>query len=130
MTEKSKAKSNQATTQNPPTQPAPPPTQPAPPPTQPAPQPGKAAVDQNQNVETDAYVPTYKVKPEFKEAILKAIGKHPFNQISSIMSAVNVEVIDHNTLTQIINVLGNFPYVEIAPILGNVSAYVEQIVED
>ena len=94
------------------------------------PQPQGPNVDPNQNVETDAYVPTYKVKPEFKQAVLKAVGKHPFNQISSIMNAINVEVMDHNTLTQVINVLGNFPYIEIAPILGNISNYVEQVVDE
>ena len=89
-----------------------------------------AAIDPNQQVETNAYVPTYKVKPEFKDAILKAIGQNPFNQIAGIMNAINVEVIDHNTLTQIINVLGNFPYTSVAGILTNVNNYVEQIVED
>jgi hypothetical protein len=87
-------------------------------------------VDPNQKVETDAYVPTYKVRPEFKTAVLKAIGKYPFNQIASIMNAINVEVMDHNTLTQVINVLGNFPYQDVAPLLSTVNDYVEQIVED
>lgn len=93
-------------------------------------QPQAANVDQTQQVETDAYVPTYKVKPEFKDAVLKAIGQHPFNQIASIMNAINVEVMDHNTLTQVINVLGNFPYTQVAGLLTNVNSYVEQIVED
>lgn len=87
-------------------------------------------VDATQKVETNAYVPTYKVKPEFKDAVLKAIGRHPFNQIAGIINAINVEVIDHNQLTQIINVLGNFPYTEVAGILTNVNAYVEQVVEE
>lgn len=87
-------------------------------------------VDAAQVVETNAYVPTYRVKPEFKDAVLKAIGRHPFNQIAGIMNAINVEVIDHNSLTQVINVLGNFPYTEVAGILTNVNAYVEQIVAD
>ena len=87
-------------------------------------------VDPSQSVETDAYVPTYKVKPEFKQAVLKAIGKYPFNQIAQIMNAINVEVIDHNTLTQIINVLGNFPYQDVAPLLTSIHDYVEQVVED
>ena len=89
-----------------------------------------AQVDPNQQVETQAYVPTYKIKPEFKDVLLKAIGKHSFNEIAQIMNAINVEVIDHNTLTQIINVLGRFPYVEIAGILTNINSYVEQIVEE
>ena len=87
-------------------------------------------VDPNQVVETDAYVPTYKVKPELKAAVMKAIGKYPFNQIAQIMQAINVEVMDHNTLTQVINVLGNFPYQDVAPLLGSVNDYVEQVVED
>ncbi|MFW6310796.1 MAG: hypothetical protein ACOC1K_01020 [Nanoarchaeota archaeon] len=89
-----------------------------------------AQVDPNQGVETNAYVPTYKVKPEFKDAVLKAIGRHPFNQIAQIMQAIDVEVIDHNTLTQVINVLGQFPYTEVAGLLTNVNNYVEQVVED
>lgn len=87
-------------------------------------------VDPNQKVETDAYVPTYKVKPELKQAVLKAIGKYPFNQIAQIMNAINVEVMDHNTLTQVINVLGNFPYQDVAPLLTTINDYVEQIVEE
>ena len=88
------------------------------------------AVDPNQKVETNAYVPRYKVKPEFKDSVLKAIGRHPVNQIAQIMNAINVEVIDHNTLTQIINVLGQFPYIEIASILTNINSFVEQIIDD
>lgn len=87
-------------------------------------------VDPNQTVETDAYVPTYKVKPELKGAVLKAIGKYPFNQIASIMNAINVEVMDHNTLTQVINVLGNFPYQDVSGLLSTINDYVEMVVED
>ena len=87
-------------------------------------------IDAGQAVETNAYVPTYKVKPEFKDAILRAIGNRPFNEIAGLMQALNVEVVDHQTLTQIVQVIGQFPYVNVAPILTNVNAYVEQIVED
>jgi len=96
----------------------------------PAAPPAAPAVDATQQVETNAYVPTYKVKPEFKDAVLKAIGRHPFNQIAGIVNAINVEVMDHNSLTQVINVLGNFPYTDVAGILTNVNAFVEQVVED
>ncbi|HRT03214.1 MAG TPA: hypothetical protein P5513_04685 [Candidatus Diapherotrites archaeon] len=88
------------------------------------------AVDPNQKLETNAYVPTYKIKPEFKQAVLKAIGKYPFNQIASIMNAINVEVMDHNTLTNVINVLGNFPYQDVAPLLSRINDFVEQVVEE
>ncbi len=84
----------------------------------------------NQQVETDAYVPTYKVKPEFKEAVLKAIGKYPFNKTASLMNALNVEVIDHNTLTRIMQALGQFPYIEVAPVLTNINSYIEQVIEE
>ena len=87
-------------------------------------------VDATQQVETDAYVPTYKVKPELKKAVLGAVGKYPFNQIAGIMNAINVEVMDHNTLTQVINVLGNFPYQDVAGLLTTINDYVEQVVED
>jgi len=87
-------------------------------------------VDSTQVVETKAYVPTYKIRPELKQAVLKAIGKYPFNQIASIMNAINVEVMDHNTLTNVINVLGNFPYQDVAPLLANVNDFVEQVVEE
>jgi len=90
----------------------------------------KNQVNKVQPVETKAYVPTYRIKPEFKDAVLKAIGQHPFNQISQIINAINVEIMDHNTLTQIINVLGNFPYVQVAGILTNINTFIEQIVED
>ena len=88
------------------------------------------AVDPAQAVETNAYVPTYNVRPELKQAVLKAIGKYPFNQIASIMNAINVEVMDHNTLTQIINVVGNFPYQDVAGLLSNINDYVEQVIEE
>ena len=87
-------------------------------------------VDETQKVETNAYVPTYRLKPEFKQAVLKAIGQYPFNQIAGIMNAIQVDVVDHNTFQQIVNVLGNFPYQQVAGILQNVNSYVEQIVED
>jgi hypothetical protein len=87
-------------------------------------------VDATQQVETKAYVPTYRIKPEFKDAVLKAIGQHPFNHIVGIMNTINVEIMDHNTLTQVMNALGQFPYIQVAGILTNVSAFVEQIVED
>ena len=87
-------------------------------------------VDATQKVETDTYVPKYKVKPEFKKAVLQAIGKYPFNQIAQIMQAIDVEFIDHNQLNQVVNVLGNFPYQDVAPLMGRVTDYVEQVVED
>ena len=46
------------------------------------------------------------------------------------MNAINVEVMDHNTLTQVINVLGNFPYQDVSGLLGTINDYVEMIVED
>jgi len=87
-------------------------------------------VDSSQKVETNAYVPTYKIKPELKQAVLKAIGKYPFNQIAQIMGAINVEVMDHHTLTNVVNVLGNFPYQDVHQLLATVNDYVELVVED
>jgi len=95
-----------------------------------APQKEAPQVDPTQVVETDAYVPTYKVRPELKQGVMKAIGKYPFNQIASIMNAINVEVMDHNTLTQIINVIGNFPYQDVAGLLSNINDFVEQVIEE
>lgn len=91
---------------------------------------GAPLVDATQPVETDAYVPTYKVRPELKPSVLKAIGKYPFNQIASIMNAVNVEVMDHNSLNQVINVLGNFPYQDVAGLIAAMPDLIELIVED
>jgi hypothetical protein len=85
-------------------------------------------VDANQKVEQDAYVPTYKVKPDFKQAVLKAIGDRPFNEIAGLINAINVDVIDHNTLDQVIKVLGQFPYVRIEPLITNINSFVEQII--
>lgn len=83
-----------------------------------------------QQIETDAYVPTYKVKPELKAAILKAIGDRPFNEIAGLINAVNVEVLDHNTLTQIINAIGQFPFSKVEKLLAEINNYVEQVVEE
>ncbi len=87
-------------------------------------------VDATQQVEVGAYVPTYKVKPELKQAILKAIGDRPFNEIAGLINAINVETMDHNTLTQVINVIGNFPYVRVEKLLANVNSFVEQIIPE
>jgi len=90
----------------------------------------KSNVDATQVVEQDAYVPTYKVKPEFKQAVLQAIGDRPFNEIAGLINAINVEKMDHNTLTQVINVIGQFPYVRVEKLLQNVNSFVEQVIED
>ena len=87
----------------------------------------KAALDPNQAVETQSYVPSYRLKPEFPDAVLKAIGKYPFNQIKSIMSAVKAPEMDHNQLTQVMNALGAFPYELVAGLLDNVNSYIELI---
>lgn len=88
------------------------------------------AVDSAQTIEQNAYVPTYRVKPEFKQALLQSIGDRPFNEIAGLINAVNVEVIDHNTLTQIVNVIGNFPYVKVEKLLTNINTFVEQVIEE
>lgn len=90
----------------------------------------KKNVDASQKTETAAYVPTYKVKPEFKNAVKRAIGKYPFNQIHGIMNAISGEVIDHQALTQVINVLGNFPYQDVHVLLASINDFVEQVTED
>jgi len=87
-------------------------------------------VDAKQEVEVDAYVPTYKVKPEFKQAVLQAIGDRPFNEIAGLINAISVDVMDHNTLTQVINVIGNFPYVRVEKLLANVNQFVEQVIPE
>ena len=87
-------------------------------------------VDAAQEVEVDAYVPTYKVKPEFKQAVLQAIGDRPFNEIAGLINAISVDVMDHNTLTQVINVIGNFPFVRVEKLLANVNSFVEQVIPE
>lgn len=87
-------------------------------------------IDANQKVDQDAYVPTYKVKPEFKQAVLQAIGDRPFNEIAGLINAINVEVMDHNTLDQVIKVLGQFPYVRVEKLITNINSYVEQVIPE
>ena len=87
-------------------------------------------VDANQKVETNAYVPTYKIKDSFKKAILQAIGDRPFNEIAGLIQAVDVEVMDHQTLTQVVNAIGQFPFVRVENLMKNVSAHVEQVLSD
>lgn len=89
----------------------------------------EGAVNSAQPVETNAYVPTYKVKPEFKQVLLQSIGDRPFNEISGLVNAINVPVLDHNTLTQVINVIGQFPYIKVEKLLANINSYIEQVVE-
>ena len=87
-------------------------------------------VDATQKVETNAYVPTYKIRPEFKQALLKAIGDRPFNEIAGLINAIDVPIMDHQTLTQIVNAIGQFPYTRVEHILKNVGQYVQQVIED
>ena len=92
--------------------------------------PTQPAVDPNQIIETNAYVPTYRLLPSFKSELLKSIGDRPFNEIAGIINAINVPVVDHNTLTQIINVIGQFPFVKVEKFLQNVNSHIEQVLED
>ena len=85
------------------------------------------AVNPAQKIEQEAYVPTYRIKPEFQKAVLGAIGKFPFNQIQAIMAAVNVEKMDHNQLTQIMNAIGSMPYENVAGFMATVNQYIELI---
>lgn len=87
-------------------------------------------MDSNQKVEQDAYVPTYKVKPEFKQAVTQAIGDRPFNEIAGLINALKVDVMDHNTLDQVIKVLGQFPFIRVEKLLSNINEYVEQVVPE
>ncbi|NJO91725.1 MAG: hypothetical protein HC831_24225 [Chloroflexia bacterium] len=61
---------------------------------------------------------------------MKPLRKFPFNQIQAIMKAVKVNQMDHNTLTQIMNALGSFPYENVAPLLENVNSYIEMVQPD
>ena len=92
--------------------------------------PTQPVVDATQKVETNAYVPTYKIKPEFKKALLQAIGDQPFNNIAGLIQAIDVEVMDHQTLTQIVNAIGQFPFVRVESLMKNVNNFVEQVIQD
>jgi hypothetical protein len=85
-----------------------------------------SVVDATQKIETDAYVPTYRIKPEFKRALLGAIGDLPFNQIAGLIQAIDVDIIDHQTLTQIINAVGQFPFTRVETLMKNINSLVEQ----
>ena len=87
-------------------------------------------VDQTQKIETNAYVPTYKIKPDFKKALLQAVGDRPFNEIAGLIQAIDVEVMDHQTLTQIVNAIGQFPFVRVENLMKNINTYVEQVIQD
>jgi hypothetical protein len=91
--------------------------------------PNVAKVDATQKVETNAYVPTYKIKPDFKKALLQSIGDRPFNEIAGLIQAIDVEVMDHQTLTQIVNAIGQFPFVRVEQLMKNISNLVEQVIE-
>lgn len=86
-------------------------------------------LDATQKVETNAYVPTYKIKPDFKKALLQAIGDRPFNEIAGLIQAIDVEVMDHQTLTQIVNAIGQFPFVRVEQLMKNINNFVEQVLE-
>jgi hypothetical protein len=87
-------------------------------------------IDPTQKVETNAYVPTYKIKPEFKQARLKAIGDLPFNQIAGLINAIDVPVIDHQTLNQIVNAIGQFPYTRVEPLMKNIGNFLTQVMDE
>lgn len=87
-------------------------------------------VDSTQKVETNAYVPTYKIKPDFRKALMQAIGDRPFNEIAGLIQAIDVEVMDHQTLTQIVNAIGQFPFVRVENLMKNIPNLIEQVLED
>ena len=87
-------------------------------------------IDPKQPIETNAYVPVYRVKPEFKKALLQSVGDLPFNQIAGLIQAIDVEVVDHQTLTQIVNAIGQFPFVRVENLMKNINNFVEQQLED
>ncbi|MFA5154042.1 MAG: hypothetical protein WC554_15940 [Clostridia bacterium] len=95
--------------------------------TEPTPQP---KVDPTQKVEQNAYVPTYKIKPDFKAAVLQCIGDRPFNEIAGLIQAINVETMDHTTLTQVINAMGQFPFTRVEKFMASINSYVEQVLEE
>lgn len=82
--------------------------------------------DPNQTVEQQSYTPTYKIKPEFKNDVLKAIGDRPFNEIAGLVNAISTTEIDHQMFQQVVNALGQFSYNKVAPIIQNINSYVEQ----
>jgi hypothetical protein len=43
------------------------------------------------------------------------------------MQAIKVDTMDHNTLTQIMNAIGAFPYENVAGVLTNVNNFIEMI---
>lgn len=87
-------------------------------------------IDTTQKVETNAYVPVYKIRPEFKKALLQSIGDRPFNEIAGLIQAIDVEVMDHQTLTQIVNAIGQFPFVRVENLMKNISNFIEQELSD
>lgn len=87
-------------------------------------------INSAQPVEQNAYVPTYKIKPEFKSAVLQCIGDRPFNEIAGLIQAINVETMDHTTLTQVINAIGQFPFVRVEKFMASINNYVEQVIEE
>jgi hypothetical protein len=87
-------------------------------------------VDPTQKVETNAYVPTYRIKKEFKQALLQSIGDRPFNEIAGLIQAIDVEIMDHQTLTQVVNAIGQFPFVRVENLMKSINSFVEQILEE
>lgn len=94
------------------------------------PTPTPTQAESSNPVETAAYVPTYNVSVSFKQDLLKAIGDRPFNEIAGLINAIAVPTLDHQTLVQVINAIGQFPYVKVEKILTNINDYVTQVVED
>ncbi len=87
-------------------------------------------VDTKQPVETNAYVPTYRIKSEFKKALLQAVGDRPFNEIAGLIQAIDVETMDHQTLTQVVNAIGQFPFIRVEGLMKNISNLIEQKLDD
>jgi len=88
------------------------------------------AVDAAQKIETNAYVPTYRIKPSFKQALMQAVGDRPFNEIAGLVQAIDVEVMDHQTLTQIVNAIGQFPFTRVENLMKGINQHIEQIIND
>ena len=69
---------------------------------------------------------TFTINEETRNAILEICKDKPFNKVFNIMKLIEKDVLTEQEANVIINVLGNFPYSEVAEFFNNIQKYFKQ----
>ena len=72
----------------------------------------------------------YNVSQEFRQAVRGIFGTKPFIQVAGIITLLEKDVMTEAEVNNIINVLGNFSYDEVAQIFTTIQQHVKPVVNE